>query len=131
MYYVDKGICTEDSYAYTAKDGSCKVSSCTKSSFKLTDYSMVDSTVSAIQKACNKQPVSIAVDATNWHLYSSGIFDNCEAKVNHGVLLVGYTSDYWLIRNSWGTSFGEDGYIRIKSGDTCGILTGPSYPKGK
>jgi len=76
-------------------------------------------------------PLSVAVDATAWGDYESGVFSGCN-KVNpdidHGVLLVGYGTDpqqgdYWLVKNSWSTSFGEDGYIRLarSSQTTCGV----------
>ncbi|NDW60117.1 hypothetical protein G0P98_26995 [Yangia sp. PrR004] len=67
-------------------------------------------------------PVSVAVDATNWSAYSSGIFSNCKKSLNHAVLAVGYYADgTWVIKNSWGTSWGEKGFIRLKAGDTCGV----------
>lgn len=77
-------------------------------------------------------PLAVAVDASTWHNYESGIFNGCDyAKnidVNHVVVLVGYGTDdklgdYWLIRNSWGTSYGENGYIRLarESKVTCGV----------
>jgi hypothetical protein len=65
-------------------------------------------------------PVAIAVDASNWHSYSSGIYDGCNQvnpDIDHGVVLVGYGSengqDYWLVRNSWSPTYGEQGYIRV------------------
>ena len=61
--------------------------------------------------------------------YSSGVFDNCESYLNHGALAVGYTADYWIIKNSWGVSWGENGYIKLKKGNTCGVLNTASYPK--
>lgn len=74
----------------------------------------------------NAGPVVVSADATPWGLYGGGVFDNCkpDATVNHAILMVGYGNDatggdYWLIRNSWGATWGENGYIRIKrhSGD--------------
>lgn len=54
-----------------------------------------------------KAPTSVAVDAENWSFYSSGIFNDCGDSLDHGVLAVGYTDDYWIIKNSWGASWGE------------------------
>lgn len=56
--------------------------------------------------------------------YKSGIFNSCPetGTVDHTVALVGYTPDYWIVRNSWGTTWGEKGYIRLKMGPTCGML---------
>lgn len=85
-------------------------------------------------------PVAASVDASDWSFYSSGVFDGCkkDATVNHAILLVGYGTkgsddkDYWLIRNSWGSGWGEVGYIRLQRhpGDTgdkgyCGIDHNP------
>jgi C1A family cysteine protease len=127
-YFRDKGICTESSYPYVAQDRSCAVSSCTKDSFTISGYTDISGT-SALQSACNKQPVSIAVDANNWSAYSSGVFSNCGSSLDHGVLLAGYSSSYWLVKNSWGASWGESGYIRLASGNTCGLANQPSVPK--
>lgn len=61
-----------------------------------------------------ERPVAIAVSATNWQYYGSGVF-KCSPTdpINHAVLLVGYTPEYWIIKNSWGSDWGEDGYIRV------------------
>jgi len=75
-------------------------------------------------------PISISVDASSFHDYESGIFTGCDANehvdIDHAVQLVGYGTDpvhgdYWLVRNSWGTGYGENGYIRVKreSDPTC------------
>ena len=60
-------------------------------------------------------------DATNWSPYRTGVFDNCGASINHGVLLVGVVGGAWKIKNSWGTGWGEAGYIRLAGGNTCGV----------
>jgi len=63
--------------------------------------------------------------------YASGIFDGCKATdiaLDHGVLVAGYTDEYWLVKNSWGTGFGENGYIRMKTGNQCGIELEPCFP---
>jgi C1A family cysteine protease len=76
------------------------------------------------------QPIAVTVDATNWSKYSSGIFSNCATGINHAVLLVGSVSGNWKIKNSWGANWGEQGYIRLKGGNTCGVcLYQSSYPK--
>ncbi len=61
------------------------------------------------------------MDATNWSKYGSGIFDNCAKHLNHNVLLIGMTESFYKIKNSWGTSWGEQGFIRLALGNTCGI----------
>jgi len=81
-------------------------------------------------------PIAVAVDASAWHNYESGIYNGCSYSdnidVNHVVVLVGYGTDeelgdYWLIRNSWGTGYGENGYIRLarESEEVCGIDNTP------
>lgn len=59
-----------------------------------------------MQSAIAGRPLSVTVDAANWSRYSSGIFSNCASKLNHAVLLVGYVSGSWKIKNSWGASWG-------------------------
>lgn len=80
-------------------------------------------------------PVAISVDATVWHSYESGIFNGCpydkSIVLNHAVQLVGYGSsdegDYWIVRNSWGPTWGEDGFIRLKRENIskCGVDESP------
>jgi len=82
-------------------------------------------------------PLAIGVDATNWSSYTGGVYDGCSfdenISINHAVQLVGYGSDfgplgvydYWLVRNSWGPSWGEDGYIRLLRTDQCGLDSTP------
>ena len=57
-----------------------------------------------------------------------GILSDCKDKLDHEVLLVGYTPDYWIVANSWGTSWGEHGTIRLKMGNTCGVADSASQP---
>jgi len=137
------GLCTEDSYGYKGKAGTCQEPSCTvglKAS-QITGYKDVDATEEALQEAVAEGPVSVAIQANSpfFQLYKSGVFSSnlCGANLDHGVLTVGYGVDngkkYWKVKNSWGASFGENGYIRMLKGKggkgQCGILTGPpSYP---
>ena len=74
-------------------------------------------------------PMAVRVDASNWHYYQSGIFDNCAEGLNHAVFMVGSSDTAWTIKNSWGPAWGENGYIRLKKGNTCGVCFGPSFPK--
>jgi C1A family cysteine protease len=129
------GLASWNDYQYTAADGTCKASSYQMIS-PITGHTDVDKTEDALASAVNQQPVSIAVDAVRWQFYSKGIFDptfpTCGHKLDHGVLAVGYTTDspsYWIVKNSWGATWGEQGYIRlIKGKDECGLATAASYP---
>ncbi|GKD29066.1 senescence-specific cysteine protease SAG39-like protein [Tanacetum coccineum] len=94
---------------------------------------------SALLKAVAMQPVSVTFDASNFRFYSSGVFSGtCDTRLNHAVTAVGYgTTDdgmkYWLVKNSWGADWGEEGYFKIqrdidaKEG-MCGIAMMASYP---
>ena len=85
-----------------------------------------------LSRAVAIQPVVVCIDASNWGQYTSGIFNDCQEDVNsadHAVLLVGYTEDAWIIKNSWGTGWGEEGYIRLaRPGNTCGVANYANYP---
>merc|ERR1712048_421662 len=86
-------------------------------------------------KAITQQPVSVAIEAdqTAFQHYKSGTFDGiCGTKLDHGVLAVGYTSDAFIVKNSWGATWGMKGYINMKRGVSkkgiCGIAMQPSFP---
>ena len=76
-------------------------------------------------------PLSIAVDATSWQTYTGGIMTNCISnQIDHGVLIVGFDDNnsppYWIVKNSWTATWGEQGYIRIQKGTDQCLIT--SYP---
>lgn len=140
QYAIDNGMCSEEEYSYKATGGTCQkcntvvtMSSC----IDVTPQNEVD-----LEKAVSMQPVSVAIEADTktFQLYTSGVItsDACGTNLDHGVLVVGYGTEsntpYWLVKNSWGTSWGEDGYVKIgKSSSTrtqgiCGIAMQPSYP---
>ena len=82
----------------------------------------------ALKKAVAKiGPISVCIDASsNWQYYSGGVFtgscSSSRSQINHAVLAVGYANGAWIVKNSWGTSWGENGYIRMKmGGNICGI----------
>jgi len=142
--YAEKNaICTEQSYSYTGRGGSCRASSCTVGIPKggVTGFKDVATdNEQALMEAVAQQPVSIAIEADKsaFQQYSGGVLSStCGTNLDHGVLAVGYGTDngndYWKVKNSWGTSFGEAGYIRLLRGKRgageCGLLSGPpSYP---
>jgi len=137
--YHNGGICTEADYSYKGVDGTCYDSSCTKYS-SIKTYAYVERTTADMEAAVAAGPVSIVIDAS-FGSYSSGVLTSyCGTSFNHAVLLVGYGTDptygdYWKVKNSWGTLWGEDGYIRLcrncnrnNGQGQCGILTYGVYP---
>jgi len=127
------GLASEASYPYKAKDGTCqkKPSVSTITGYK--DITKGDET--GLLSAVNIEPTSIAVDAAaGWQTYGGGIMAGlCGKSLDHGVLAVGYGADgsqnYWIVKNSWGSSWGESGYIRLARGkNECGLAQAASYP---
>jgi len=144
-YAEANGLCTESAYPYTSgntgKAGTCMKSSCTASAnTHLKGFVNVVHTENALGAAVDIEPVSVAIEADQpgFQYYQSGVFSGvCGQNLDHGVLTVGYGTDtsynpaepYWKVKNSWGTSWGEQGYIRIiRNEDECGIANEPSYP---
>jgi C1A family cysteine protease len=131
------GIASEDSYPYTARTGTCQQA---KSVSKISSYKDVaKGDEKALMSAVNVGPVSIAIEADKkpFQFYRSGVLDSifCGKRLDHGVLLVGYgtdsasNKDFWKIKNSWGESWGEEGYVRFVRGkDMCGLTQSASYP---
>lgn len=135
------GIASESAYPYKGTDGSCGKSGKTNVA-KISKFVDVAQGSSAQLKAAIAiTPVSVALEAdqSSWQFYSGGVLSkNCGKNLDHGVLAVGYGTDngvaFWKVKNSWGTGWGESGYIRIKrvdsdtTGGLCGIALAASYP---
>jgi cathepsin L len=135
----NKGIDTEASYKYTARGGTCRYSSsnigATLSSFKDVSKGSESALAQAISSI---GPVSVAIDASqsSFQFYHSGVYyeKSCSSsRLDHGVLAVGYGtqgSDYYIVKNSWGDSWGMQGYILMSRNkqNNCGIATAASYP---
>ncbi|XP_006652923.2 oryzain alpha chain [Oryza brachyantha] len=135
------GIDTEADYPYKGKDERCDVNRKNAKVVTIDSYEDVTpNSEKSLQKAVASQPVSVAIEAAGraFQLYSSGIFTGtCGTALDHGVAAVGYGSangkDYWIVKNSWGASWGESGYVRMErnikaSSGKCGIAVEPSYP---
>lgn len=139
-----QGLCLESAYPYQAEEGTCHASSCKAYTRVLGFHDVTPLSPSSLMKAVARNPVSVAIEADQsaFQFYSGGVMTApCGTNLDHGVLVVGYGTlngtDYWKIKNSWGTSWGEDGYILLaRSTDNsynngkgqCGILMAPSYP---
>jgi C1A family cysteine protease len=124
QYIIDHKIATSADYPYTARDGACKTTTRSGSLSSFVDVPGCDNLINAL----SARPVSVAVDASVWSGYKSGVLSNCGTAVNHGVLLVGATDAFWKIKNSWGAGWGENGFIRLNRGNTCAVCSYPSYP---
>jgi C1A family cysteine protease len=120
----DHGIVLESAYSYKGVQGKCTTPG---GDFKISGYTEVTN-CNDLANALVTRVVSVAVDATNWSRYSSGVFNNCQTRLNHGVTLVGMSDQFWRIKNSWGTGWGEKGFIRLARGNTCGVCNMASYP---
>merc|ERR1712232_1128049 len=118
-YIGSTGIASESSYPYKARDGSCQASSHSKAlaAGAVTGYKSVSGSNSALESALNTSPVSVTVAAdSSWQLYRSGVLNKgCSSQVDHAVIAVGYDSSTIKIRNSWGASWGESGYVRVST----------------
>merc|ERR1712159_250221 len=125
-----QNIATETSYAYTARDGSCKSSFTTAiPSGGVTGYKTANG--AGLTSALQGRPVSVAIQADQavFQQYKSGtITSGCGSNLDHGVTAVGVNSDGSIkVKNSWGSSWGANGYVNIATSQ-CGITTDASYP---
>lgn len=139
------GLTTESAYPYQGAQGAtCRFSRASSTAAAtIRGYQDVPkNNEAALAVAVANQPVTVAVDASNFQLYQSGVMtaDSCGTNLNHAVTVVGYEvnaadgSKYWVIKNSWGRDWGEEGYLRLEK-DTvasrqgaCGVAMNPSFP---
>jgi cathepsin F len=135
QYMIDNGMGLEgeSAYPYTAKDGTCKASQAQEKAF-ITAWHQTSTDETQIAAALQQYgPLSIGINANTMQFYSGGVANPSKILCNpsaldHGVAIVGFGTadgqDYWTIRNSWGSSWGEAGYIRMVRGSgACGLNT--------
>ena len=130
--YVKKfKIGTEEEYPYEAVDGRCRRKS-TKTRTSITSYTtMPKPSVDSLLDLIDQKPVSVGFEVQDdFFNYTGGIYSNddpdCGLELNHGVLAVGYvevddkTQSYYIVKNSWGEDWGEEGFFRMELGEVCG-----------
>uniref|UniRef100_A0A0C9RQU2 TSA: Wollemia nobilis Ref_Wollemi_Transcript_1347_1845 transcribed RNA sequence n=1 Tax=Wollemia nobilis TaxID=56998 RepID=A0A0C9RQU2_9CONI len=136
------GIDTEKDYPYQGVDSQCDLNRKNARVVTIDDYEDVPANdEKSLQKASSNQPLSVAIEAggRDFQFYKAGVFTGtCGTQLDHGVTLVGYGSDdgtdYWIVKNSWGSNWGEKGYLRMQrnlqnnSNGLCGIAMEASYP---
>ena len=139
-FIIENGQCAASSYPYTAKDGTCHSCSAVAHATSCSDVKPNDQL--SLKAAVAKQPVAVAIEADTKYFqsYSGGVLtsSSCGTSLDHGVLAVGYGEEngqkYWLVKNSRGTSWGEQGYVKIARSEStndagiCGIAMDPSFP---
>ncbi|KAM7274594.1 hypothetical protein ACFE04_016460 [Oxalis oulophora] len=141
QFVQKQGLTTETNYPYLAVAGNCDASKENSPAISIDGYEEVPKNEDALLKAAANQPISVAIDAggTDFQFYSEGVFTGpCGTELDHGVAVVGYGAavdgtKYWIVKNSWGAGWGENGYIRMKrgikkKGGICGIALEASYP---
>jgi hypothetical protein len=101
-YIKDHGLATDEEYPFKGVFQSCKKN---QGAFKISGFTDITN-CNTLAVALTDRPISVAVDATNWGSYKSGILSNCKTNLNHASLLVGMTDQYWKVKDSWGTSWG-------------------------
>lgn len=141
-YAQINGMETEKDYPYTAMDGTCVYSAGKATPVKGQGHLMVTpNSALALKTAIADGPTSVAIEADTFvfQFYSGGVLNSaaCGTDLDHGVTAVGYGTDpskgeYYIVRNSWGSSWGVKGYVNIAIKDgqgICGIQMEPTYPK--
>jgi len=133
QYVMKNGIDTEDSYAYEATDGKCRFKPESVGT-KISNWTFISQDEDQMASyLVDHGPLAVAVDAEIWQFYvGNGVITlPCGTDLDHGVLVVGYGEEtdifgykisYWTIKNSWGESWGDSGYVYIEKGNgKCGV----------
>jgi KDEL-tailed cysteine endopeptidase len=134
----NNGITLETNYPYVAQAGICDAGKSSQAAARISGFTDIPAiNEKDLLQHVARQPISIGIDGSDraFNLYSSGVFNGeCGKIINHAVTVVGYGTtvdgiDYWLVKNSWGGSWGESGYMRIQRDlGLCGFATLASYP---
>ena len=129
-YLRNKAFIQGSQYQYKAVKGTCRDTQF-QGIAKTNGFQYVAQNEDTHFSALSQGPISIALDASSWGSYRGGIVTSCGTGMNHGVVLLGYqgNGNAWLVRNSWGTGWGEQGHIRLLKGrNMCNMLYRSSIP---
>ncbi|PHT30400.1 hypothetical protein CQW23_29994 [Capsicum baccatum] len=133
------GISTRSNYPYQGQQYTCRSQEQTPA-VQISGYQVVPESETALLQAVTKQPVSIGISTSQeFQFYRGGTYHgSCADRINHAVTVIGYGTDeqgqkYWLLKNSWGTNWGENGFMKIirdtgNPGGHCDITKLSSYP---
>ncbi|OMO92542.1 hypothetical protein COLO4_17499 [Corchorus olitorius] len=138
----NNGLTTEESYPYTGTQGTCDIEKQESLVADISNFGMVPANnEEELLKAVSNQPVTVSIEASGLEFrhYQSGVLNGyCGTNLDHAVTVVGFGTsedgiDYWLVKNSWGQDWGENGYIKMQRNvdaeeGLCGIAIRPAYP---
>eukprot|EP00092_Neocalanus_flemingeri_P015597 GFUD01016885.1.p1 GENE.GFUD01016885.1~~GFUD01016885.1.p1 ORF type:complete len:389 (+),score=81.69 GFUD01016885.1:142-1308(+) len=136
LQYVrdNQGLDTEESYPYMTQGGYCHFNRQYIGSLIKQIYAVQTGSEDSLAKCvAGYGPVAVAVDATDFAHYTGGVYSNKQCNphnLNHAVTVIGFTTDYWIIKNSWSTGWGEQGYMRLarNKGNMCGVAMNGVFP---
>lgn len=139
QYIIQNGLALDSDYPYTGTDGLCNKNAASRLAARIKSYVNVPANnYQALLQSVSKQPVQIVLDpySADFQSYGGGIYNNpnCGTSLEHTALIVGYNTintPYWVIKNSWGTTWGEAGYMQLAIKDgagVCGVNMMASYP---
>lgn len=137
----NKGLSSDKDFPYQRKEGTCKSVKPSSLAAKITGYEHVppNNETAMLMAVANQPAVSVQIDPSLFQFYKSGVLTGeCGTKLAHAVAAVGYDASedgikYWLLKNSWGSNWGEDGYIRLERDidavqGMCGLAMILTYP---
>ena len=140
-YLMSKKVELESDYPYTATDNECSFDAKKGVGYVDNFNDITPNSPAQLKAAVAYTPISVAIEADQiaFQGYTSGVVTSgCGTDLDHGVLAVGYgtdatAGDYFIVKNSWGASWGDQGYIKIGAGidNVCGILSAASYPSSR
>jgi len=136
-YVIDYGITLGSSYPYQQKTGSSCQYSRRMSLYSIKSSKIIYGDCSALVQTLGVRPVTVVVSVDiNFLFYRTGVLNACGSSINHAIQLVGYYKDsssaYYIGKNSWGTTWGQQGFIYIdanlQNGNLCSVCAYPQYP---